>query len=145
MAINNNEQLPDPMEIDNDKMVIPTEETGYLGDVFNHRGNNDGLIKDRVRRGTKAMICISSLIQESNLGSHEVNVWLLLYRSLFLSTVVFNCQAWSRLREMDSNKLKVMQMKMLKRVLRLPSSCLNSFILLEFGVLPIEGEITNDN
>jgi hypothetical protein len=47
MAINNNEQLPDPMEIDNDKMVIPTEETVYLGDVFNHRGNNDGLIKDR--------------------------------------------------------------------------------------------------
>ena len=54
-------------------------------------------------------------------------------------SMVFNCQAWSRLREMDLNKLKVMQMKMMKRALRLPSSCPNSQILLGFAVLPIDG------
>ena len=97
MAMNNNGELPDAMEIDADKKVLPSREIVYLGDVFNELANNDGLIKDRVQRGTKAMICIASLIQEANVGIYEVSVWILLYRALFLSTVLFNSQTWSRL------------------------------------------------
>ena len=141
MAINNNGKLPDPMTIDGEKKVMPSQEIIYLGDVFNHLGNNDDLIKDRVRRGTKAIICITSLIQEANLGVHEVSVWLLLYRALFIATVVFNSQTWSRLRTTDIENLRVVQMKLLKRIFNLPSSTSNSFLLLELGVLPIEAEI----
>ena len=117
------------------------EEIVYLGDVFNANGNNDGLIKDRVRRATKAMISITSLIKETNLGIHEVQVWLLLYRSLFLSTVLFNSQTWSRLRMKDIEQLQVAQLKFLKKILNLASSTPNSFLFLELGVLPIESEI----
>jgi hypothetical protein len=74
MAINNNGKLPSPMVIDAEKNVIPTREIVYLGDVFNELANNDGLIKDRIARGTKAMICIESLVKETNLGIHEVSV-----------------------------------------------------------------------
>ena len=140
MALNFDEDVP-ILKIDDKKYVIPAEQIVYLGDVFNMHGDNDSLIQDRIRRGTKATICITSLMQETNLGIHETNVWLLLYRSLFLSTVLFNSQTWSRLRKKDVNKLKVMQQKFLKRIFSLPSSTPNSFLFLELGVLPIEVEI----
>ena len=140
MGINSDEPLP-LLSIDDDKQVIPVEEIVYLGDVFNVKGNNDGLIKDRVRRATKAMISISSLIKETNLGIYEVQVWLLLYRSLFISTVLFNSQTWSGIRKKDIEQLQIIQLKFLKRILNLPSSTPNSFLFLELGVMPIAGEI----
>ena len=140
MGINCDEVLP-VLYIDEDKIVHPTDEIVYLGDVFNEKGDNDGLIKDRIRRATKATIIISSLISESNLGIHEVSVWLLLYYSLFFPTVLFNSQTWTRLRKKDLQKLKVAQLKYLKRIFKLASSTPNSFLFLELGILPIEGEI----
>ena len=86
-------------------------------------------------------IIVLSLVKEGNLGVHEVNVWLLLYRSLFVSTVLFNSQTWSRLSKSDLQQLETLQMKMLKKIFRLPSSMCNSFLLLELGALPIIGEI----
>ena len=87
------------LKINDEYFVIPTTETVYLGDVFNSLGNNDGLMADRVRRGTKAMITIASLMAEIEVGVHHVNIMLLLYRSLFLSTMLFNSQTWSNLRQ----------------------------------------------
>ena len=80
------------LKIDDQKIVLPASEIVYLGDVFNELGNNDGLIADRVKRGTKAMIIIASLMAETEVGSHHVDIMLLLYRALFLSTMLFNSQ-----------------------------------------------------
>ena len=87
-----------------------------LGDLFNQKGNNDDLIKDRVKRGTKAMITIMALMSETEVGEHYINVMLLLYRSLFLSTMLFNSQTWSKLRKKDIDALKLIQLKFLKRI-----------------------------
>ncbi len=142
MALNTDVNPPELMiEVDGSKFVIPVEVLVYLGDVFNTKGNNDDLIKDRVRRGTKASICITSLIQETNLGKHEISVWLLLYHSLFLSTVLFNSQTWSRLRDKDMEKLQVMQQKLLKKMVGVSTGTPNSFLFLELGVLPIKAEL----
>ena len=54
--------------------VIRTTEIVYLGDIFNHKGNNDALIKDRVARGVKAGISITSILIESDLGKYHINL-----------------------------------------------------------------------
>ena len=66
---------------------------------------------------------------------------LLLYRALFLSTVLFNSSTWSNLRQKDLNSLKTLQLKFLKRIVGVASSTSNAFIYLELGVLPINFEI----
>ena len=132
---------PVKMAIDKTKNVVDTEEITYLGDVFNSKGNNDDLIKDRIKRGVKAMVCISSLLAETDLGIHKINVSLLLYQSLFLSTMLFNSQTWSNIRKKDIDDLHRVQSKFLKKVIGVPSSTCNSFIYLELGVLPIEYEV----
>ena len=127
--------------IDEEKNVILATKITYLGDVFNSSGNNNDLIADRVRRGTKSMVMIASLMAETEVGVHHVSVMLLLYRALFLSTMLFNSQTWSNLRKKDIVELRTLQLKYLKRTVGVASSTSNAFIFLELGVLPIEFEI----
>ena len=69
------------------------------------------------------------------------SVSLLLYQSLFLSTVLFNSGTWSNLKENELVKLRTLQLKFLKKILRVARSTCNAFVFLEMGVLPIEHEI----
>ena len=112
-----------------------------MGDVFNLKGNNDGLINDRLKRGTKAMIIISALMSEVDVGIYRISSFLLLYYSLFLATMLFNSQTWSNIRKQDIKALTAIQLKFLKRIVGVSYSTSNSFIFLELGVLPIEHEI----
>ena len=132
------ELLIDP---DAGTMVTPAGEVVYLGDIFNDKGNNDGLIKDRVDRGVKAIISITALLLESDLGKYHFNVALLLYQALFLSTVLFNSQTWSNLRNKDYDQLKKLQSKFIKRIVGVSYSTCTAFTFLELGILPIECEI----
>ena len=87
------------------------------------------------------MITIVSLMSETEVGIHHVSVMLLLYRALFLSTVLFNSSTWSNLRKKDLDSLKTLQLKFLKRIVGVASSTCNAFVYLELGVLPINFEI----
>ena len=113
----------------------------YLGDVFNSKGTNKDLIDDRVIRGTKAMVSIAALLAETSLGIHHVSVYLLLYRSLFLSSTLFNAQAWSYLSEKELQPLVNLQVRLLKGMLGVPSSTATCFTFLELGILPLKYEI----
>ena len=113
----------------------------YLGDVFNSKGNTNDLAKDRIKRGTSAMIQIEALVKETGLGIHQVNVHLLLHHSLFLSCILFNSQAWSNLMESDLAMLETLQMKSLKKILNVPRSTTNSFTYLELGEIPLRYHI----
>ena len=142
MAVNTDTTPPQLIiNSDGSKFVVPAEVITYLGDLFNEKGDNDDLIDDRLKRGNKASICINSLIYETNLGIYQISVWLLLYNSLFLSTILFNSESWSKLRVQDIDKLKIMQQKFLKKMVGVASGTPNSFVFLELGVLPIESMI----
>ena len=113
----------------------------YLGDLFNKQGNNKDLIEDRVKRGIQAKTGIIAFLKENNCGIHSISVSLLLYHSIFVGSVLFNCQAWSNLTSQDLKKLNTLQCSFLKKLLNIRRSTSNSFVLLELGVLPIESEI----
>ena len=72
-------------------------------------------MKDRVKKGKSAV----------------------LYNAVFVSTLLFNCQAWTNLLLDDIKKLETTQLMYLKRILRSPLSTTNCFVFLELGVLPL--------
>ncbi len=113
----------------------------YLGDIFNSKGNNEDLMDDRVKRGTASMVSIQGFMREICLGVHALGVYLLLYRAIFLQSILFNSQAWSNITDTDIKKLNVLQLKFLKRAIRAKQATSNSFVYLELGVLPISYEI----
>ena len=83
--------------------------------------NNDSLTADRLKRDVKSMVTISAL-SEVNVGSYLISTYLFLYRSLFLSTILFNSQKWSNLRAQDIKALTTMQLKFIKRIVGVNSS-----------------------
>ena len=67
--------------------------TKYVGDIFQQNGKNDELIRDRLNRGMKVILKIDAILSETQFGKHTIDVSLLLYRYLYLSSVIFNSQA----------------------------------------------------
>jgi len=82
-----------------------------------------------------------AMCNEATFGLHRIEVLILLYRTVFIPTVIYNSQAWSHIDDKDIANLKTIQLRCLKRILRTSTSTPNSFIFLELGVLPIKYEI----
>ena len=80
-------------------------------------------------------------MSETDVGVHRISTMLLLYRSLFLSTMLFNSQTWSKIRQMD--KLRTLQLKFLKRIAGVAVSTSNAFMYLELGGKDISENSTN--
>ena len=132
------------LSLDEENNVKVVEEVTLSWRYFQRKSkrqhNNDSLTADRLKRDVKSMVTISAL-SEVNVGSYLISTYLFLYRSLFLSTILFNSQKWSNLRAQDIKALTTMQLKFIKGIVGVNSPTANSFIFLKLDVLPIEHEI----
>ena len=68
----------------------------YLGDIFNSIGNNNDLIESHVKMGKQTLGVIQAFCKEIALRNHEIQIMLQFYESIFLSTVLFNCQSTNK-------------------------------------------------
>ena len=128
---------PVPVLLVNGEEIKGKEKVTYLGDVINKRGNNTDLVENR---GKEVIIRAMSICDKS-MGSYSVEILMVLYMSLFLSVVLFNCQAWSKITTNSTHKLRTVQLKYLKRSMHTPTSTTDVICYRELGVLPIEYEI----
>jgi hypothetical protein len=112
-----------------------------VGDNFNERGSNTDLILERVKKGKSCVVNSIAMCSEIALGCFAIHILLLLYQAVFLASVLFNSQTWTRLTQSDYKKLITIQLKYLKRMLHAPNSTPNVNVFLELGVLPITYEI----
>ena len=130
-----------PILMIDDHQLEEVEKVKYVGDVFNNKGNNKDLIKDRVSKG---VVCIRTCIAECadvTLGVHAIRVLLVMYKSIFLHTVLFDSGPWCNLTQGNKDSLTGIQMKYLRRILHVPSSTPSLALLRELGVIPIINEI----
>ena len=141
MVVNKKKSDKCPIMFIADHLIEIVSQIKYLGDIFQENGKNCGLIKDRVKRGITVILKIEAILNETQFGKHTMEVSLLLYRALFLSSVLFNSQAWRNLTEKDLAQLQTIQLRLLRKIANAPSSISKSFIFLELGVLPIRYEI----
>ena len=114
----------------------------YLGDIINDKGNSGNLVEDRVKKGNACAVNIFSMVQDVTFGVYAVETTLLLYNSIYLSTVLCNSQSWSRLKRKDVGKLQGNQLSFLKRLLHSPKCTPTAILLCELGILPIEYDIS---
>ena len=59
----------------------------------------------------------------------------------YLSSLIFNSHSWTNLTNKDIAKLRTLQLKYLKKMIRVPQATANCFVYLETGILPIDYEI----
>ena len=65
----------------------------YLGDHFNVKGDNQKLCAERCSRAKDAIIELMAICHEVVFGRKQTEVMLLLYRSVFLPRLLYNCEA----------------------------------------------------
>ena len=117
--------------------VIPEVKcTRSLGDMVNEKGNNKDLVEDKVQKAKAAMINCISMCNEVTLGLFFIESANVLYESVFMATLLSNCQTWRNLSNDDYRKLQTTQLRYLKRIMQAPLSTPNLFVYLEFGALP---------
>ena len=119
--------------------VVPQVKcTKSLGDMVNEKGNNKDMVDDKVNKAKAAMISCLSMCNEITLGLFFIESATVLYESVFVATLLSNCQSWRNLSNEDYRKLETTQIRYLKRVMHAPLSTPNAFVFLEFGALPVK-------
>lgn len=109
--------------------------------MFNSKGNNDDLMADRVKRGTSTMVSIQSFMRDTSFGMHTLGVFILLHNAILLPGMLFNSQAWSNLTDKNITTLTKLQLRYLKKAVKVRQAAANAFTFLEMGVLPLKYEI----
>ena len=74
-------------------------------------------------------------------GIKQIENLLLLYKTVFLPRLMYNCEAWSGLTTKDLKTLKSSQLSYLRGILEVSKGVLTAALYLELGVLPISFEI----
>ena len=92
----NSKDNGDTISISGEKVEVKTS-FRYLGDIFNYRGDNSDLCKERARKAIGISIEIISLCKEINFGKNQISEMLPLCHSVFLPRFVYNCEAWTNL------------------------------------------------
>ena len=115
--------------------------TKCLGDIISDSRSNKEMIDHKMAKGKAAMVSILAMCTEVTFGIHYITTGLLLYRSVFLPSLLFNSDVWPKLTKTETHQLQSLQLKTLKRIVHAPNSTTNAFIFLELGVLPISYEI----
>ena len=82
----------------------------YLGDHFNRQGNNSDLCKERVTKAKSTIIELCSLYKGTNMGNKQIESMLLLYKTVFIPRLIYNCEAWSNLTPKDYLILQASQL-----------------------------------
>ena len=141
IIINGRNDIPPPVLYVDGVEIQVVSLTKYLGDIISANGNNNNLIQDRVKKGKTIIISALSLCNDLTLGHHYLGSALLIYKVVFLASVLFNSQAWANITKSQIKQLTTIQLKYLKRTFQVPNSTPNAFTFLELGVLPMEYEI----
>ena len=137
MIINQKSTTPVPTLIIGDGVVGQVKSGKVLGDVVNEQGTNIDLIDDRVKKGIGVIVSSLSICNEVTTGICFVMSALVMHNAVIVATLIFNSQAWTNLSQKDFERLEVVQLRHLKRIVRAPSSTANAFVFLELGVLPV--------
>ena len=66
---------------------------------------------------------------------------LILYKSMFLPRLIYNCETWSNMPKNDHETLQFLQLNYLRNVMELPKGEPIAALYLELGILKYEIEM----
>ena len=108
----------------------------YLGDVVSDKGDNSELCKDRHDKVKGTITELFALSEDIKFGIKQIESLLLLYKTVFLPRLIYNCEAWSGLTTKDLKTLKSSQLSYLRRILEVSKGVPTAALYFELGVLP---------
>ena len=98
------------------------------------------MIEDRVGKAVGTTNEIISLCKEVSFGKSNISNMLLLYPSIFIPRLFYNCETWTNVTLKDHASSRKSQLSFLRRALEIPRSVPTTALCLELGILLIKCE-----
>ena len=117
------------------------ESAGYLGDLFNIKGDNSDMCRERHLKAIGTSVELCSLSRGLSFGIKQIKSMLLLYKTVFVLRLIYSCEAWSNLKAADYKMLQSAQLKFMRKILEVTRSTPTAALHLELGIWPIRYEI----
>ena len=125
----------------NGESIKTVDTAKYLGYKFSSKGNYTDLCKDAVDRAKGSTFeLIESLSREVKFGTRQIENMLILYQSVFLPRLIYNCESWSNMTLKDYKALQSAQLLYLLNVMEVPRATPTVALFLELGILPVRFE-----
>ena len=119
-----------------------SECTKYLGNLVSSKGGICETIEDRRNKGWGKVSTIMGILEEVTLGSHRLEVGLMLRKSILVNSMLFSAEAWSGVTEKHIKRLEVVDTALLRKLTGGHSKCGHEFHHLETGTLKIQHILT---
>ena len=117
------------------------EEQMYLGDLLSDNGSHSKNVLNRKNKGLGVTNSIMQILNSTPYGKHYYEVALILRKSLFMSSLLLNSEAWVNISEKDIRKLEQADEILLSKILDCEANTNNVFKYLELGVKPLRFEL----
>ena len=88
-------------EVGGNEKLIDTEQQTYLGDIISSNAKNTANILSRKKKGYSIINQIKNILNEGFFGRHHFKAAVLLRQSLFVNSVLLNCEIWNNLTKKD--------------------------------------------
>ena len=109
----------------------------YLGDIFNKNGSPKMNIEERRHKGYGIVSEILAILSEVPLGSHKIEIGLMLRQAMLINGILFNSEVWHAVTEEDIKGLEKVDEHLLRSIVNGHAKTPLEFIYLETGALPI--------
>ena len=134
--IQSGEDITIEKNIGNVKMK-ETSDQKYLGDIISNDGKNIKNMQARHNKGNSVITYIMLLLEELCFGKYYFEVAIVLRNAIFLSSIIFNSEAWYNMTNNDIDMLESVDEQLLQRILDAPVTTAKEILYLELGVIPI--------
>ena len=108
-----------------------------MGDIICKDGKNLKNIKERKSKGFGIVQQISSILENIFFGPYEIEISLILRKSLLLNIILTNSEAWYGLKDVEVIHLEQIDETLLRKILEAPKSTPKCMLYLETGCTPI--------
>ena len=118
-------------------MDIVTEEK-YVGDIISSDGKHTKNILSRRSKGIGIINEIVGVLNSLILGPYHFWIARILRQAMLISVLLFNAETWLRLTKENVKKLESIDLMLLRKLLKTPTSTPKPALYLETGSIPIK-------
>ena len=108
-----------------------TDAEKYLGDIICKDGKNLKNIKERKSKGFGIVQQISSILENIFFGPYEIEISLILRKSLLLNSILTNSEAWYGLKDEEVIHFEQIDETLSRKILEAPKSTPKCMLYLE--------------
>ena len=110
----------------------------YLGTWIDNTGQCELNILKRKEKGGRVVKKILDMAHQSRVGRQEIPLKLELYKTVYLPTLLYNLEAWGKIRPKELIELEKTQGQVLRRLMGLPTTTPYIGVLYETGIWWVE-------